>query len=84
MTTTLDKDYRLELPKELRGRAGFEAGIPLQVTFLGEGLLVMPLPKGENLETPAKAPIPFTEEDVESFCKEARRELWKERYDRHA
>ena len=58
MTTTLDKNYRLKLPEELRGRAGFEAGTPFQMTILGEGLLVMPLPKGKNFETPAWTPPP--------------------------
>jgi len=58
MTTTLDKDYRLELPKELRGRAGFEAGIPLQVTFYGQGFFVMPFSQDEKFEAPAKTPTP--------------------------
>ena len=42
MTTTLDKNYRLTLPEEFRGKAGFTAGVPLELTFFGQGLVVVP------------------------------------------
>ena len=42
MTTTLDKNYRITLPEELRGQAGFEAGAPLELTVFGQGVLIVP------------------------------------------
>ena len=40
MTTTLDKNYRLTLPKELREKTGFKAGTPLEVTFSAQGMVI--------------------------------------------
>ena len=42
MTTVLDRNYRFTLPKEFSGKAGFKEGSPLELTFWGQGLVVVP------------------------------------------
>ena len=100
MTATLDKDYRLAIPEELRGEAGLEVGTPFQFSRLGQGFFVVPFTDSKKLKAQEiksdllKLQKAFegeaervgwkTEKDVELYCKEIRRELWKERYERHA
>jgi len=55
------------IPEDIRNAGGIGPGAPLQVVDLGRGMIVL-----RKLELPSK-------EEILKICREARREVYKER-----
>jgi AbrB family looped-hinge helix DNA binding protein len=57
-TAKLSANYQISIPKELRDSLGWRPGMEIAFVPKGDGVLVMPMPKLEDLKGIAKGADP--------------------------